>query len=80
MHSNNQDSPDSSAKPTRQEIEKRMLDEAQRMVDYLEQALKSAPDDERLRARLEEITLQARSLRDRIVQALSQRAADQGEG
>jgi len=71
MGPNSQTNREPSEKGSREEIEKRLMDEAQRTVDYLQGALESAPDDEQLRARLQRVLDQARALRDAIKRALA---------
>jgi len=71
MNSDNHTNRESSEKAAHEEIEKRLRDEAQHTVDYLERALESAPDDEQLRTRLLKVLEQARALRDAVERALS---------
>ena len=55
----------------REELERRLMDEAQQMVERLERALEAAPDDEELRTRLREVADRTRALRDTIAGALA---------
>ena len=81
MGSSNQGDREAAERATHEEIERRLLDEAQRMVEYLERALEAAPEDEQLRTRMREIVEQARVVRDRIAHALERaRGHKQAEG
>jgi hypothetical protein len=80
MGSGNQGDREAAERATHEETERRLLDEAQRMVEYLERALEAAPEDEQLCTRMREIVEQARVVRDRIAHALERaRRPDQGE-
>jgi len=58
------------SKPGREELEKKLIEEAQKAVDYLERALQEAPDDEALRERLRAVLDQARSLREKVAEVV----------
>ena len=52
-------------------VEARVLEEAERVVTRLEQALAAAPEDPQLREQLERIVAQARHLRQRVADAIA---------
>jgi len=69
-------------KPSREELENRLVGEVQKTIDYLERALQEAPDDEALKQRMAAILDQARSMRDKVkevIERAKQRRAGEQE-
>jgi len=56
---------------SREAVEARLIEEAERVVARLQAALAAAPDDAELREKLERIVEQARRLRQRVTDAIA---------
>lgn len=58
------------ARPSPEELERRLVEEIDRTIRYLEGAVQEAPDDEALRERLRAILDQTRSFRDKVTEVM----------
>lgn len=69
-------------RPGREELERRLVGEIEKTIEYLERAVDEAPEDEALRERLRAIRDQARSLRDKVAEVIERarqrRSGEQG--